>query len=66
MAAEIRKDTSGHFQTAIYLGDVNERVRILKNVGQRMSQKKFDRLAHLTSRPLPTENLSIDLFTSHC
>ena len=28
--AEIRKDTSGHFQNALYLGDVEERVKILK------------------------------------
>ncbi|CAH1774502.1 unnamed protein product [Owenia fusiformis] len=32
--AEIRKDTSGHFQNALYLGDVNERVKILKGCGQ--------------------------------
>ncbi|XP_048236489.1 coatomer subunit alpha-like [Haliotis cracherodii] len=40
--AEIRKDTSGHFQTALLLGDVNERVRILKGVGQKS-------LAYLTA-----------------
>lgn len=40
--AEIRKDTSGHFQTALYLGDVSERVRILQSVGQRS-------LAYLTA-----------------
>jgi len=28
--AEIRKDTSGQFQGALYLGDVQERVKILK------------------------------------
>lgn len=28
--AEIRKDTSGQFQNALYLGDVAERVKILK------------------------------------
>lgn len=33
-AAEIRKDMSGHYQNALYLGDVSERVRILKNCGQ--------------------------------
>ncbi|CAG0894770.1 unnamed protein product, partial [Cyprideis torosa] len=32
--SEIRKDTSGHFQTALLLGDVEERVRLLRNVGQ--------------------------------
>ena len=31
--AEIRKDTSGHFQNALYLGDVEERVKILKVSG---------------------------------
>jgi coatomer protein complex subunit alpha (xenin) len=25
--AEIRKDTNGHYQTALFLGDVNERVK---------------------------------------
>lgn len=34
VSAEIRKDVSGHFQNALYLGDVNERVKILKNCGQ--------------------------------
>lgn len=33
-SAEIRKDMSGHYQNALYLGDVAERVRILKNCGQ--------------------------------
>ena len=28
--AEIRKDTAGHYQNALYLGDVQERVKILK------------------------------------
>ncbi|KAG8185683.1 hypothetical protein JTE90_003222 [Oedothorax gibbosus] len=32
--AEIRKDTSGQFQNALYLGDVAERVKILKTCGQ--------------------------------
>ena len=32
--AEIRKDTSGHYQNALLLGDVNERVKILKGCGQ--------------------------------
>ncbi|XP_064643414.1 coatomer subunit alpha-like isoform X3 [Lineus longissimus] len=40
--AEIRKDTSGHFQNALFLGDVSERVRILKNCGQKA-------LAYLTA-----------------
>jgi len=32
--AEIRKDTSGHFQNALYLGDVEERVKVLAGCGQ--------------------------------
>ncbi|MED6268154.1 hypothetical protein CHARACLAT_019377, partial [Characodon lateralis] len=40
--AEIRKDMSGHYQAALYLGDVGERVRILKNCGQKS-------LAYLTA-----------------
>uniref|UniRef100_A0A8C8UAB5 Coatomer subunit alpha n=1 Tax=Peromyscus maniculatus bairdii TaxID=230844 RepID=A0A8C8UAB5_PERMB len=40
--AEIRKDMSDHYQNALYLGDVSERVRILKNCGQKS-------LAYLTA-----------------
>ncbi|XP_067949452.1 coatomer subunit alpha-like isoform X2 [Watersipora subatra] len=40
--AEIRKDTSGHYQNALYLGDVSERVKILKSCGQKS-------LAYLTA-----------------
>ncbi|XP_062572484.1 coatomer subunit alpha-like, partial [Saccostrea cucullata] len=40
--AEIRKDTSGHFQNALFLGDTAERVKILKGVGQKS-------LAYLTA-----------------
>jgi len=40
--AEIRKDTSSQFQTALFLGDVQERVKILKNCGQKS-------LAYLTA-----------------
>ncbi|XP_032833195.1 coatomer subunit alpha [Petromyzon marinus] len=40
--AEIRKDVSGHYQNALYLGDVAERVRVLKNCGQKS-------LAYLTA-----------------
>ncbi|XP_022308214.2 coatomer subunit alpha-like [Crassostrea virginica] len=40
--AEIRKDTSGHYQNALFLGDVGERVKILKGVGQKS-------LAYLTA-----------------
>ena len=32
--AEIRKDTSAQYQTALFLGDVEERVKILKNCNQ--------------------------------
>eukprot|EP00051_Salpingoeca_urceolata_P033954 m.22896 g.22896 ORF g.22896 m.22896 type:complete len:1318 (-) comp6997_c0_seq1:3-3956(-) len=32
--AEIRKDISGQFHNALYLGDASERVRILSSVGQ--------------------------------
>jgi len=32
--AEIRKDSSGHFQNALYLGDVEERVKVLSGCGQ--------------------------------
>lgn len=32
--AELRKDTSGQFHNALYLGDVRERIKILKSVGQ--------------------------------
>lgn len=40
--AEIRKDTSGQFQIALYLGDVEERVKILRSCGQKS-------LAYLTA-----------------
>jgi len=32
--AEIRKDTSGQFQNSLYLGDVEERVKVLAGCGQ--------------------------------
>lgn len=32
--AEIRKDISGQFQNSLYLGDVGERIKILKSCGQ--------------------------------
>jgi len=41
--AEIRKDASAQFQTALYLGDVEERVKVLKNFGQTS-------LAYLTAK----------------
>ena len=34
LAAEIRKDVSSQYHNALFTGDVNERVRILKAVGQ--------------------------------
>lgn len=40
--AEIRKDVSGQYQNALFLGDVAERVKILKNCGQ-------NSLAYLTA-----------------
>ena len=33
-AAEIRKDISSQYHNALYTGDVAERVKILKSVGQ--------------------------------
>ena len=33
-SAEIRKDTSSQYQSALLLGDVEERVKILKSAGQ--------------------------------
>ena len=32
--AEIRKDSSGHYLSALILGDVKERVKVLKNSNQ--------------------------------
>jgi len=45
--AEIRKEHGAHYQSALYLGDVEERVKILKTVGQKS-------LAYLTAE---THNL---------
>ena len=41
--AEVRKDVNGQFQTALLIGDVGERVKILENCGQKS-------LAYLTAR----------------
>ena len=41
--AEVRKDVNGQFQTALFLGDVNERVKILEQCGQKS-------LAYLTAK----------------
>jgi len=41
--AELRKDVNGQFQTALFLGDVNERVKILEQCGQKS-------LAYLTAK----------------
>ncbi|MFH4977259.1 hypothetical protein AB6A40_003968 [Gnathostoma spinigerum] len=32
--AQIRKDMNGQYQTALFLGDIGERIRVLKEVGQ--------------------------------
>ena len=32
--AEIRKDVSGQLHNALYCGDVEERIKVLKQVGQ--------------------------------
>ena len=45
--AEVRKDVNGQFQTALFLGDVAERVKILEHCGQKS-------LAYLTAK---THNL---------
>lgn len=45
--AEVRKDVNGQFQTALLLGDVNERVKILEQCGQKS-------LAYMTAK---THNL---------
>lgn len=34
LTAEIRKDVSSQYQNALYTGDVQERIKILKAVGQ--------------------------------
>jgi coatomer protein complex subunit alpha (xenin) len=36
--AEIRKDTSGQYQSALLLGDMQERVKVLRNCGQVIQQ----------------------------
>lgn len=41
---------SGHYQAALYLGDVSERVRILKNCGQSESFPLFGLLHICTSQ----------------
>ena len=33
-SAEIRKDMSGQYHNALYTGDVEERIKILKTLGQ--------------------------------
>lgn len=33
-SAEIRKDMSGQYHNALYTGDVEERIKILKSLGQ--------------------------------
>ena len=35
--AEVRKDISSHYQSALLLGDIEERVKVLKMAGQSQS-----------------------------
>ena len=42
LLAEIRKDMSGQYHNALYTGDVEERIKILKNLGQGNSGNFFD------------------------
>ncbi len=56
--AEIRKDTSGHYQNALYLGDAAERVKILKNCGQ-------NTLAYLTAATNGMQEEAEDIRTNH-
>ena len=37
--AEVRKDISGQFHNAICCGDVEERIKVLRSVGQGMIHK---------------------------
>ena len=37
LSAEIRKDVSSQYHNALYTGDVAERIKILKSVGQGQS-----------------------------
>ncbi len=37
--AEVRKDVSSQYQNALFVGDVQERVKILKSVGQGKKNK---------------------------
>ena len=39
--AEIRKDMSGQYHNALYTGDVEERIKILKSLGQGKSAFHF-------------------------
>lgn len=41
--AEIRKDVSGQYQNALYLGDVDERIKILK-VTRHICSSTFSRI----------------------
>ncbi len=45
--AEIRKDTSGQYQSALLLGDVPERVKVLRNCGQVNKFLRFHSLDNL-------------------
>ncbi|TRY70317.1 hypothetical protein TCAL_08254 [Tigriopus californicus] len=56
--AEIRKDSSGHFQNALYLGDAAERIKILKTCGQ-------DSLAYLTAKTHGLEEAAQEIKAAH-
>jgi len=45
-SAEIRKDMSGQYHNALYTGDVEERIKILKSLGQGMPVVFFNYLNH--------------------
>lgn len=54
---------SGHYQAALYLGDVSERVRILKNCGQSEFKCLLHRLhCHVLNQAMLLVNSGICLF----
>jgi coatomer protein complex subunit alpha (xenin) len=53
----VRNDVSGHFQAALYLGDIEERVNILKNCGQK-------NLAYLTAASHGLSEMADDIAES--
>ncbi|VVD00684.1 unnamed protein product [Leptidea sinapis] len=54
--AEIRKDTSAQFQGAMLLGDVNERIRLLKNAGQFEEAEQLKAALETAGLPVPEAN----------